>query len=123
MINKAPKDYVHLWSLDQIGRLDKYAFTAVVTSPYVGAYTICFWFYAVSTDGKQVLANHGNKSTDQEGWSVFIEDGYLVFRVNIEGIQSSDIQVQIQPFGLLYDIAISPNSTFISIVQSSYSRH
>ena len=97
MRNTPPNDYVHLWSLDQIGRLDKYAFTTKATSPDSGAYTICFWFYAVSTKGKQVLANHGTKSPDQEGWSVFIEDGYLVFRVNIEGIRSSDIRIPFKP--------------------------
>ena len=96
MRNKPPDDYVHQWSLDQIGRLDKYAFTAEAMSPDSGAYTICFWFYAVSTEAKQVLVNHGNKSQNHEGWSVFIQDGYLVFRVNIEGIRSSDIRVQIQ---------------------------
>ena len=97
MRKKPPFDFVHLWSFGQIGRLDKYSFTTEAQIPRSGAFTICFWFIGLSTEGKQVLANHGNKSPDQEGWSVFIEDGYLVFRVNSKGIRRSDTRVHLKP--------------------------
>ena len=95
MTSSTPNDHIHQWSLEQIGRLDQFAFTIKAQAPGQGSYTICFWFYAKDCSGLQVIANHGNKSPEQTGWSIFIEDQHLIFRVKPDGARVSEIRFPI----------------------------
>ena len=36
--------------------------------------SICFWFYPTYFEGIQFIANSGNLNSNQEGWSIFLND-------------------------------------------------
>ena len=43
--------------------------------------SICFWFYPTYFKGIQFIANSGNLNSNQEGWSIFLNDNKLHFRL------------------------------------------
>jgi hypothetical protein len=97
-MTRGPADYLVRWDLNEIGTLDEVAFQAAVPKMVSNTSTITFWFLITNLSGKKVLANMGNKSASQEGWSVFFFDGQLVFRANFDGRQSQEAS-----FSLLAD--------------------
>ena len=83
-----PADFIVRWELDEIGTLDETAFVTAAPKIVSAFYTITLWFQASIVTGIRVLVNAGNKSASQEGWSVFLHEGQLVFRANFDGRHS-----------------------------------
>ena len=83
-----PTDYLLRLALNQIGTLDEASFEARMPELPADAYTIVFWFQAGEMKGARVLVSSGNSSASQEGWSLLLREGSLVFRVRFDGHHS-----------------------------------
>ena len=99
------------WDLDAIGNLDEAAFETTDPKVVSTRYTITFWFQATNLVGIRVLANAGNKSASQKGWSVSLLDRSLFFRVSFNGRHS-----QVNSIPLLDD---GPWHNFASVVDQT----
>ena len=77
-----PTDYLLKLDITEIGLLDEVAFETIPAKITASAYSLCFWFYTYTQAGTRVIANIGNKTTDESGWTVYLQDLNLIFRVN-----------------------------------------
>ncbi len=53
--------------------------------PGTGSLTVAFWFKASVGNGTEVLANKGNAGVEDEGWSVYLDDGEIYCRARTAG--------------------------------------
>jgi sialidase-1 len=94
-----PPDYSVRWDLDKIGTLDEASFETVVPNITSRIYTICFWFQVTKLAGIKVMANAGNKSAFQKGWSVFLYDNSLIYRANFDSRHSKETTITLRDDG------------------------
>lgn len=93
-MSHGPADYHLRLSLAELTVLDESAFeTDAVT--FGGPYTICFWFFTPRFSGTSVIANQGNQSASQVGWSVILRDERLVLRVNPGRARSLEVSAPV----------------------------
>jgi sialidase-1 len=100
MVNKLPADFLLCLTLDDIGNLDKYAYRSLVPADVSSSLSVAFWFYSEPESGKRVLINVNNVEEDQTGWSFFLLENTLVFRVKLTAELSSQVACPINEYGI-----------------------
>ena len=85
------------WRLDVLHGIDEAAFSGPAPSPGAGSVTISLWFQADTTHGTQVIANQGARESGQPGWSVYLHEGALCFRVCADDGQTIQQTIALAP--------------------------
>ena len=76
-----PNDELLKLDVADIGTLNEVAFQTRLPDINV-SHTVCFWFCTSAASTTKVIANFGNKTLDQPGWTVYLQGSKLYFRAN-----------------------------------------
>ncbi len=83
-----PTDYLLKLDLADIGPLHHNAFRVQAPKLVTNVFAICLWLSPGSTSDTKVIANCGNMELTQPGWTIYVSNAELTFRVNLTGSYS-----------------------------------